>query len=144
MNVLVSTQADGSLRHWHSTSGKCLHARLDNPEDHLYCLDFNNEGTMLAVGGRDPHVKVYDETTKSLAYTLKEKGELPGHSNRVFSVKFNPLNSNMIASGGWDNTVQIFDLREKGPIHSIFGPHICGDTIDFKNDGYTLLTGSYR
>ena len=27
MNVLVSTQADGSLKHWHATSGKCLHSR---------------------------------------------------------------------------------------------------------------------
>ena len=27
---------------------------------------------------------------------------------------------------------------------SIFGPHLCGDAIDFKNDGWTVLTGSYR
>ena len=24
------------------------------------------------------------------------------------------------------------------------GPHVCGDAIDFRNDGHTLLTGSYR
>jgi len=50
----------------------------------------------------------------------------------------------MIASGGWDNTVQIFDIRKKGPVKSLFGPHICGEAIDFRNDGFTLLTGSYR
>lgn len=77
----------------------------------MYCLDFNTNGTLLAVGGRDAHVRVYDETTKSLAATLKEKGELPGHSNRIFCVKFNPLDDNMIVSGGWDNTIQIYDLR---------------------------------
>ena len=60
---------------------------------------------MLAVAGRDCRIRVYDETTKSLAYTLKELGDLPGHSNRVFCVKFNPLDSNMIVSGGWDNTL---------------------------------------
>jgi len=32
----------------------------------------------------------------------------------------------------------------KGPVASIYGPHICGDAIDFKNDGTTMLTGSYR
>ena len=50
----------------------------------------------------------------------------------------------MIASGGWDNTIQIYDIRKKGPVSSIYGPHICGDAIDFYNDGHTLLTGSYR
>lgn len=41
MNVLVSVQADGSIKHWHATSGKCLHSRVDDPENHLFCLDFN-------------------------------------------------------------------------------------------------------
>jgi hypothetical protein len=33
-NVLVSAQADGYLKHWHATSGKCLHQRNceDNPD----------------------------------------------------------------------------------------------------------------
>ncbi len=75
---------------------------------------------------------------------MKESSELPGHSNRIFCVKFNPYDPNKIASGGWDNTIQIYDIRKKGPIASIYGPHICGDAIDFKNDGFTLLTGSYR
>ena len=105
MNVLVSTQADGSLKHWHATSGKCLHARNDNPENHLFCLDYNMEGTLLATAGRDTYIRLYDETTKSLALTLKGMGELPGHSNRIFCVKFNPIDSNMLVSAGWDNTV---------------------------------------
>jgi len=52
-------------------------------------MDFNADGTLLAVAGKDMKVKVYDETTKSLAFEMKELGELPGHSNRVFCVKFN-------------------------------------------------------
>jgi COMPASS component SWD3 len=98
----------------------------------------------VAVAGRDTYIRIYDEATKSLAYTMKEKGELPGHSNRIFSIRFNPLDSNMVVSGGWDNTLQLYDIRQKGPAASIYGPHICGDAIDFKNDGYSLLTGSYR
>lgn len=116
MNVLVSTQADGTLKHWHATSGKCLHQRNDNPENHLYCLDFNSEGTLLAVAGRDAYIRIFDETTKSLMISLKDRSEFPGHSNRVFSVKFNPINSNLLVSGGWDNVLYIYDIREKGPI----------------------------
>jgi COMPASS component SWD3 len=36
---------------------------------------------------------------------MKESSELPGHSNRIFCVKFNPYDPNKIASGGWDNTI---------------------------------------
>ena len=75
---------------------------------------------------------------------MKENGDMPGHSNRIFCVRFDPLNSNMLASVGWDNTVQIYDIRKKGTVGSIYGPHICGDAIDYFNDGFTLLTGSYR
>jgi len=75
---------------------------------------------------------------------MKELGELPGHSNRVFCVKFNKSDQNMVISGGWDNTVQIYDIRYRGTIHSIYGPHICGDCIDIRHDGTTMVTGSYR
>jgi len=87
---------------------------------------------------------VYDETTKSLAFKMKERGQLPGHSNRIFCVKFNPKDQNILASAGWDNTVQINDLRYRGTMHSIWGPHVCGDAIAFRSDGYTMVTGSYR
>jgi WD40 repeat protein len=43
-----------------------------------------------------------------------------------------------------DNVLLLYDIRKRGPAGSILGPQICGDTIDFKNDGYTVLTGSYR
>lgn len=75
---------------------------------------------------------------------MKDNAEFCGHSNRIFCVRFDSANQNILASGGWDNTVQIYDIRKKGPVASIYGPHVCGDAIDFKNDGYTMLTGSYR
>lgn len=107
-------------------------------------MDFSPDGTMLATAGRDCRVRLYDETTKSLFMSLKERGDLPGHSNRIFAVKFNQVNPNILLSAGWDNTMQIYDIREKGPVASIYGPHVCGDAIDVRNDGYTVLAGSYR
>lgn len=74
-NVLVSIQADGSIKHWHATSGKCLHNRVDDPENHLYALDYNSMGTQLATAGRDCKVRVYDEATKALAFTFEGKAD---------------------------------------------------------------------
>ena len=107
-------------------------------------MDFNSDGTLLAVAGKDLYIHVYDETTKSLAFKMKERGNMPGHSNRIFCTKFNQSDPNMLVSGGWDNTVQVYDLRYRGPVHAIFGPNVCGDSIAFRNDGVTMVTGSYR
>jgi len=50
----------------------------------------------------------------------------------------------MLVSGGWDNNVFVYDMRYRGPVHAIYGPHICGDAIEFKRDGHTMICGSYR
>jgi WD40 repeat protein len=36
----------------------------------------------------------------------------------------------MILTGGWDNTVQFWDLRVGAAVRSFYGPHICGDSLD--------------
>jgi COMPASS component SWD3 len=66
-----------------------------------------------------------------------------GHSNRVFSVKFSPADENVIVSGGWDNTLQIWDVRVGHSVRGIYGPHIAGDAIDM-NSKQEILTGSWR
>jgi|TARA_B110001450_G_C17586483_1_gene467158 WD40 repeat protein len=91
-NVLVAAYADGFLKHWHATSGKCLHQRQceDNPDNQLYSIDYNHEGNLLATAGKDKYIRLYDEQTKSIVLRMKESGELPGHSNRIFCVRFDP------------------------------------------------------
>lgn len=121
-NILVTAQADGTLKHWHATTGKCLHQTQPDPENQFYTLDFKPDGTLLAVAGKDKQIHVYDETTKTLAFQMKEKLDLIGHSNRIFCVKWNHIDQNMMVSGGWDNTIQIYDVRIRGPSAYIFGP----------------------
>jgi len=55
-----------------------------------------------------------------------------GHSNRIFSCKYHPGDPNIIVSGGWDNTVQIWDARTGFSQRSIYGPHLCGDSLDLQ------------
>lgn len=66
----------------------------------------------------------------------------PGHSNRVFSLKFDPDHQDLVVSGGWDNTVQIWDCRAGHAVRAFFGPHVAGDSVDVV-DG-VVLTGSWR
>lgn len=79
-----------------------------------------------------------------LALSDKSYGTLTaGHSNRVFSVKFFPEDDNTIVSGGWDNTLQIWDIRVGHSVRGIYGPHVAGDAVDINNRN-EILTGSWR
>ena len=74
---------------------------------------------------------------------LKDTERAPGHTNRVFAVKYAGIQQpNILLSGGWDRTIQIWDTRAKEAIGSIYGPEICGEGIDFRDN--VLLTGSWR
>lgn len=90
-----------------------------NIDDTLNCLDFNCTSERLAVGGNDAKVKIYDDNLpeKPLLRVLRSTGKMfPGHSNRIYSLKFNNTDENILYSSGWDDTVQINDLREGGPV----------------------------
>ncbi|KAJ0405858.1 hypothetical protein P43SY_001590 [Pythium insidiosum] len=143
-NVLLAVNSNGSVEHWHITSGKCLHA-ITNDQNQLYALDYRADGAMFATAGKDHAVRVYDEATKTEVACMRGgHGTLTaGHSNRVFSLKFVPGDDNMVISGGWDNTLQIWDLRAGHSVRGIYGPHIAGDAIDI-NGKHEILTGSWR
>ena len=50
----------------------------------------------------------------------------------------------MLLSGGWDNTVQVWDTRIGASVRSLFGAHLCGDALQVSPDGRLALTGSWR
>ena len=70
------------------------------------------------------------------------------HSNRIFAICFHPLEKEIILSGGWDNTIQIWDARISGKGHgavrSMFGAHLCGDALQVTPDGNYVISGSWR
>lgn len=146
-NVLIAANAAGAVQHWHMTSGKCLHSIEEENNNQVYALDYNLEGSKFVTAGKDTALRLYDEATKTLVTTMKggfgfSSRSSPGHSNRIFSVKIIPTDDNIIISGGWDNTVQIWDARLGYAVRSIFGPHLCGDALDIQ--GNVIVTGSWR
>lgn len=90
-NVLVSTSSDGLIQHWAINSSKCLHTIKEDNDNNLFALDFSPDGRTFAVAGLDTKLYVYDEVTRLKTHEMKIGGKnLPGHSSRVFTVKFNP------------------------------------------------------
>mmetsp|Transcript_96748 Transcript_96748/g.167945 ORF Transcript_96748/g.167945 Transcript_96748/m.167945 type:complete len:359 (-) Transcript_96748:91-1167(-) len=146
-SVLISVNAewDGQISHWHIKSGKCLHT-ITEPENQLFCLDYFGDGSQFATAGKDRCVRIYDEATKRLVQTLEggDQKTTAGHSNRVFSLKYHPQHPNILLSGGWDNTVQIWDTRRGHSVRALWGCYLCGDSVDFSSTGEQVLTGSWR
>lgn len=64
---------------------------------------------------------------------------MDGHRTSVFAIKHHPIDTWNFISGGWDDTVQFWDRREKRAIRRIFGPHICGNSIDINHHDNTIL-----
>lgn len=87
------------------------------PPSNDYCLnsiDTNCTGDRVAVGGNQGKVHIYDDQSERKDYllTLKSGGiKLPGHSKRIFAVKFDHTQDNILYSAGWDEAVYVSDLR---------------------------------
>lgn len=58
-----------------------------------------------------------------------------GHKSRVFSACFNPSSNHELVSGGWDDTIQFWDIRQPFSQRYIGGVHICGEGIDISQNG---------
>ena len=96
-------------------------------------VDYAKDGRQFATGGKDNIVRVYDESTKKVISELKSvKWFSPGHNNRLFCVKWNLNDSNILLSGGWDQNINVWDVREGQPVSTLQGPKISGDSIDIQ------------
>merc|ERR1712232_1281471 len=105
------------VQHWHVKSGKCLHT-IKEDKNPIFCLDYAEDGSTFCTAGRDRILRVYDEATKQLKAQLIDGDQktTAGHSNRVFALKC--VDPHTVISGGWDNTVQIWDLRRGYSVRS--------------------------
>lgn len=64
-----------------------------------------------------------------------------GHSNRVFAMSFSDKNMNVLYTGGWDHTIQVWDMRVGHSVNSIHDVSIFGDSMDVRDQ--TLMVGNY-
>ena len=56
-------------------------------------------------------------------------------------MKYFPNDTTTIYSGGWDRTIQFYDTRTCKVSNSIYGPEICGDSLDLS--GNILASGAW-
>ncbi len=145
--IVLAACADGSVAQWQvgstGNSGTLLRSTNTGSSNSVYALAYQSDGLHFAAAGRDHIVRLYDSSTGQLVRAFDNAGPR-GHSNRVYALRFHPRQPHTLLSGGWDNTVQVWDDRTGTSERSIFGPHICGDALDANSAGSEILTGSWR
>ena len=114
--------------------------------DEIASMDFNIDGSYLAMVGKDYTIKLYDTHLNRSSFNKMVKSygchnkchNTTGnhaqilHTNRLQSVKFSNMSNDVLFTGGWDRTVKVWDKRtSNGLVNTIHGPFICGgDGID--------------
>ncbi|KAK6530052.1 hypothetical protein TWF694_003426 [Orbilia ellipsospora] len=77
-------------------------------DSHLYTHSTSQASTStatIAVAGSSPHIRLIDPRTTSASQTLF------GHISSVLSVAWSPSYSSILASGGADGSVRLWDIR---------------------------------
>jgi WD40 repeat protein len=95
---------------------------------------FSPDGRLLASGGADGKVKVWEVTSGRQLQTLSNK-------EWVSDVVFSP-DGRLLASGSWDNTVKIWEVASGRPVHTLSGHNNWVTSVAFSPDGRLLASGS--
>jgi len=152
-NILVSAYAKGLIKYWHTSSNQCL-ATLDTNGECLAHIDFDAALPLFATCS-DRHLTIYDENSFQVSRRLQSSSD-PREKLKLFQVKFHPTNPHLLFTGGWDDAVDMWDIRIPAetsvnstllgsrPAGVLSGPHVCGESIDVDPFHDHLFAASWR
>lgn len=143
--LLLSSSVDGTINEWTTVNPKVIWTTKEEKNE-IYTLNIAATGKLFATAGSDRKIRIYDYDTKGniniLSGTKSLLDEIPCHKNKIFGLIFDNDDSNRVISGGWDDSLHIWDLRTKSSIHQLFGSHLCSNSIDIS--GNMLLVGAWQ
>lgn len=122
---------------------KEVHRYVDPEDDHVFTIDLNKSQSLLVYAGKNMAINLLNDDNKKLIRKYEPGDSFQiGHTNRIFCTKFVESQPNMFISGGWDNTMFLWDVRVTKAVASVFGPSISGESLDIKDN--LIVAGSYR
>lgn len=99
--IFVSGSFDHTVKVWDTNELIPVHTfKLNN---RVYSFDINE--TLIATASDQPFIRLLDIRSTSDAHTLT------GHREKTLAVKWHPKDPNILASGGYDGEIRIWDIR---------------------------------
>ncbi|XP_022245207.1 uncharacterized protein LOC106462298 isoform X3 [Limulus polyphemus] len=89
---------------------------LIEDKNEINAMDLASDGSILATGGKDLSIRLYDTNTtemKTKYFGALEQSfdqSIRNHAYRIFSLCFHPQQKYILASGGWDESVKETNL----------------------------------
>ncbi len=122
-------------REWHLLRRLCDTAEkiLVGHEGPLLALAWSADGSLLASGGADRIVRIWDAQTGQCLHALV------GHSGGIFDLAFSPDNK-LLASAGADSTVRLWEARTGKERHVLRGHILPVYAVAFHPGGQRLAS----
>lgn len=145
-SLLVSSSSDKKIRFW-SVSEERLLKTLD--DTHSGSLAFSPDNLLIASGSDDGTINIFNvpsmqqstPTFTSIPYHRFLKHSLIGHTQGVKAIAFSP-NGKLIASGGFDDKVKVWDVQTGREIRSFSGHTNDVNSVLFSADSKSVISGS--
>ena len=143
--LIVASKPDAQPSLWNSKMEWRLERVIGTPEespfsDRVTALDFNPDGSLLAVGGGAPsrsgELKIVNVADGAIARDLG-----PVHSDTVLGAKFSP-DGKQIATCGADKLAKIWDVATGQALKTLEGHTHHVLSVAWQDDGFTVATGS--
>jgi WD40 repeat protein len=116
---IVSGSLDHSLKLWDAPEGRLVRVfKAYNEKDVLPAFAASMVGLL-----RSPPAQALFVPAAAVNPGGKEKHSEKGHHEGVFSVAFSP-DGKLVASGGGDRTIKIWDVAEGTVVHDLVNPHL--------------------
>jgi len=151
-DTLYTGGSNGIIKTWNLENYNVIQS-VAEAGNQITSLDFTCDGSNFVSVGKDRCVRIYDTNRHALSrlYTgtdtmdidcVDNDFSMPGHSQKIFAVKYHPDDKNVLISASWDHTLKVWDTRLDNAVRTIHGPYVCGDGLDINNN--SVLTASWK